>query len=226
MNDTHPHGGQGVATLGPAMEQAYSAMILIHGRGADANSILELGRLLRTDDMVCVAPQAAHFTWYPYPFIAPLRNNEPWLSSALRMLGERVAELESAGIPRDRIVLAGFSQGGCLASEFMARNPGRWGGLLVFSGGLIGPLGMDVRKEGDLAGTPVFMGCSDRDAHIPLERFRETGDALGAMGASVDLRVYPGMGHTIVEDELEGAKAVVDRLEQRSSGDHESGPIA
>jgi predicted esterase len=194
------------------MEDAASAMILIHGRGADANSILELGRLLRTDDMICVAPQAANFTWYPNAFIAPLRSNEPWLSSALRVLGERVVELEEAGISRDRIVLAGFSQGACLASEFTARNPGRWGGLLVFSGGLIGPLGMDVRKEGDLEGTPVFMGCSDRDPHIPLERFRESGDTLTAMGAEVDLRVYPGMGHTIIEDELEAAKAVVDQL--------------
>lgn len=216
MSAEHPHGGQGVATLGPDPAEAASAMILVHGRGADARSILELGRHLRTDDMVCVAPQAANFTWYPAPFIAPLQRNEPWLSSALRMLGERVAELEDAGIPRSRIVLAGFSQGACLASEFVARNPGRWGGLLVFSGGLIGPLGMDVKKEGDLAGTPVFMGCSDRDPHIPLERFRETEEALAAMGARVDARVYEAMGHTIVDDELEGARAVVETVEALS----------
>lgn len=209
MTAEHPHGGQGVATLGPDPSEASSAMILIHGRGADARSILELGRILRTEDMVCVAPQAANFTWYPHSFVAPLAKNQPWLDSALRMLGERVAELEEAGISRDRIVLAGFSQGACLASEFTARNPGRWGGLLVFSGGLIGPLGMDVRKEGDLSGTPVFMGCSDRDPHIPLERFEETGEALKAMGAQVDLRVYPGMGHTIIEDELEAATRLV-----------------
>ena len=180
-------------------------MVLVHGRGADARSILELGRLLRTDGMTCVAPQAADFTWYPYSFIAPLERNEPWLTSALRVVGERVEELVAAGIPHHRIVLGGFSQGACLASEFVARNPRRWGGLLVFSGGRIGPLGMPVQGDGDLEGTPTFMGCSDRDAHIPLERFEETGAALKAMGAEVDFRVYPGMAHTIIQDELDAA---------------------
>lgn len=214
MNAGDPHGGQPVARLGPDPEAAASAMVLVHGRGADARSILELGRVLRDEDMVCVAPQAASNTWYPAPFTAPLARNQPWLDSALGHLGRTVAELEEVGIPRHRIVLAGFSQGACLASEFTARHPGRWGGLLVFSGGLIGPVGMAFGHEGDLAATPVFMGCSDRDPHIPLERFRETGEKLANMGADVDLRVYPAMGHTIVQEELEAARQVVDALRE------------
>lgn len=210
MNAADPHGGQPVARLGPDPDAATSAMVLVHGRGADAPSILELGRVLRDDAMVCVAPQAASNTWYPSSFIAPLARNQPWLDSALALLGQTVAELEDAGIPRERIVLAGFSQGACLASEFAVRNPARWGGLLVFSGGLIGPPGMSFAHQGDLQDTPVFMGCSDRDPHIPLERFRETGDKLAEMGADVDLRVYPDMGHTIVQDEVDAARAVVE----------------
>jgi len=212
VNAADPHGGQPVARLGPDPDAATSAMVLVHGRGADAPSILELGRVLRNDDMVCVAPQAASNTWYPSSFIAPLARNQPWLDSALALLGQTVADLEEAGISRERTVLAGFSQGACLASEFMARNPGRWGGLLVFSGGLIGPQGMTFGHQGDLEGTPVFMGCSDRDPHIPLERFRETGEKLQQLGAEVELRVYPGMGHTIIQDELDGAREVVEAV--------------
>lgn len=215
MTAADPHGGRGAARLDPETGRAASALVLVHGRGADAGSILEMGRILRLRDMLCVAPRAASNSWYPHPFIAPLARNQPWLDSALGLLGRTVAELEEAGIARERIVLAGFSQGACLASEFAARNAGRWGGLLVFSGGLIGPLGMTFPHRGDLAGTPVFMGCSDRDPHIPLERFRETGEVLGELGAEVDLQVYPGMGHTIIDDELDRARGVVEGLAPR-----------
>lgn len=203
-----PHVGQPVRVAGPALADAERAMIVIHGRGATADSILELGRVLTDGDAALLAPQAAGYTWYPASFMAPLASNQPYLDSALAGIAALVEQIEASGIPPERTLLAGFSQGACLSSEFVARNPGRWGGLLVFSGGLIGPEGMDLAHEGDLAGTPVFMGCSDRDAHIPLSRFEATGAELRRMGAEVDLQVYPGMGHTIVTDEVDRARRI------------------
>ncbi len=207
-----PHQGQPVARAGARLEEAQSAMILVHGRGATATSILELGSAFDREGMALQAPQAEGYSWYPYSFIAPLAKNEPGISSGLVAIAERVEEIVAAGIPEERIVLAGFSQGACLASTFVARNPRRWGGLMVFSGGLIGPLGMDFDLPGDLAGTPAFLGCSDRDAHIPLERFEQTGEVLARMGADVELVVYPGMPHTIVQDEIERASRILELL--------------
>lgn len=207
-----PHQGQPVARAGAPLEEATAAMILVHGRGATATSILELGHAFGRSEIALQAPQAAGHTWYPYSFIAPLAKNEPGISSGLAAIGERVEELVAAGIPHERIVFAGFSQGACLASTFVARNPRRWGGLMVFSGGLIGPLGMEFDLPGDLAGTPAFMGCSDRDAHIPLERFEQTGQVLERMGADVQLVVYPGMPHTIIPDEIERAMRVLEAI--------------
>jgi predicted esterase len=203
-----PHAGQPVRLAGPALADADRAMIVVHGRGATAESILELGRVLTEGDTALLAPQAAGYTWYPASFMAPLASNQPFLDSGLAGLGALVDEVAAAGIPAERTILAGFSQGACLSSEFVARNPKRWGGLLVFSGGLIGPEGMDLTHEGDLEGTPVFMGCSDRDFHIPLSRFEATGAELVRMGAEVDLEVYPDMGHTIVKDEVDRARRI------------------
>lgn len=203
-----PHAEAPVRSSGPALADADRAMILVHGRGASAESILELGRVLTDGDTALVAPQAAGHTWYPASFMAPLAANQPHLDSALELLGRVVTEVEAAGITAERTILAGFSQGACLSSEFVARHPKRWGGLLVFSGGLIGPEGMNLAHGGDLAGTPVFMGCSDRDAHIPLPRFEATGRELERMGAEVELQVYPDMGHTIVQDEVTRARRI------------------
>jgi predicted esterase len=184
-------------------------MILVHGRGATAESILELASLLPQAGMASLAPQAVHNSWYPYSFMYPTEQNEPYLTSALARLGELVAEVEAAGIPAEKLVLAGFSQGACLAAEFAARNARRYGGLLLFSGGLIGPPGTPRDYAGSLDGTPVFIGCSDADFHIPLERVQETTATLRRMGAAVTEKIYPGLGHTIIGDEIEQARRLL-----------------
>jgi len=208
MNPTL-HQEQPIALAGQALEQAQAALILLHGRGADAPSILLLAEELYHQAYAYLAPQAAGNSWYPYTFLAPVERNEPWLSSALARVGAVVALVEAAGIPAERIVLGGFSQGACLASEFMARNARRYGGLLAFSGGLIGPLGTPRAYTGSLGGTPVFLGCSDVDAHIPKSRVEETAAVLEGLDAQVTLRLYPGMGHTINADEITQARGLL-----------------
>ena len=208
MNPTL-HQEQPIALAGQALEQAQAALILLHGRGADAPSILLLAEELYQPAFAYLAPQAAGNSWYPYTFLASVERNEPWLSSALAQVGEVVALVEAAGIPAERIVLGGFSQGACLASEFMARNARRYGGLLAFSGGLIGPLGTPRAYTGSLGGTPVFLGCSDVDAHIPKSRVEETAAVLEGLDAQVTLRLYPGMGHTINADEITQARGLL-----------------
>ncbi len=209
MTATNPHQGQIVYATGTPLDQATSAMILVHGRGATAESILELSGALAHPEMVYVAPQAFGNTWYPYSFLAPMEQNEPGLSSALQVVSDLIDQVYAAGIPYDRIFLGGFSQGACLASEFVARNARQYAGLLLFSGGLIGPPGTPRDYPGRLDGTPVFIGCSDVDPHIPLARVNETADVLGALGASVDKQVYPGMAHTINEDEIARANELI-----------------
>lgn len=177
-------------------------MILLHGRGASAPSILELAKEFPQDEFAFVAPQAANNTWYPNRFVAPLESNEPWLSSALQTIGEVLERLSAEGIPAAKTILLGFSQGACLSLEYAARHPQRYGGVVGLSGGLIGPPGVTFSYPGDLAGTPVFLGCSDVDFHIPEERVHESARALAALGAAVDCRIYPGMGHTVVRDEI------------------------
>lgn len=207
-----PHQGQPVVTAGCPLPQARAAMVLIHGRGATAHSILELGRALPHPDMAYLAPQAHGQSWYPYSFLAPLAQNEPGLTSALETIAELVAQIEDAGIPGERIVLAGFSQGACLACEFVARQARRYGALLAFSGGLIGPPGMPRTYAGTLAGTPVFLGSSDPDPHVPAVRVQETATVLQGLGASVTLRLYPAMGHTIIQDEIDLAQSIVAQI--------------
>lgn len=203
------HQGQPTRRTGQPLGEAGAAMILIHGRGATAESILELAGYLPHPAMTYLAPQAAGQTWYPYSFLAPLSQNEPYLSSALARLGDLLDEVTAAGISPERIVWTGFSQGACLAAEFVARRAQRYGGVLLFSGGLIGPPGTPRAYEGQLAGTPVFLGCSDRDAHIPVARVEETAEVLTRLGAVVDRRIYPRMGHTINDDEIAAAAALV-----------------
>ena len=213
---TSLHEAQEVVRAGKSLDEASAAIIVIHGRGATARSIVPLGRALGAENHAILAPQAADIAhvpqWYPQRFTAPKEENEPYLSSALNMLGQLVQEVLDAGISEDRLILSGFSQGACLTSEFAAQNPTRYGGLLIFSGGLIGG-GPEVSEEmygGSLESTPVFIGCSDRDPHIPLERVQETTQILTSLGAEVTEKIYPNMAHTVNENELVQARAIVE----------------
>jgi predicted esterase len=203
-----PHAGQPVATAGTPLGEADVAAILVHGRGAGPANILDLVPVLNRPALTYLAPAAANRTWYPHSFLADIASNEPGLSSGLSVLESLVAHVEAAGVRRSRILLLGFSQGACLASEFAARHASRFGAVIVFSGGLIGPLG--TPRPGRFDETPVFLGCSDVDSHVPEARVRQTADVLTDMGARVTLRIYPGMGHTINEDEIDWAQRLID----------------
>ena len=209
---TDPHADQPVYSTGTPLDEATAVMILIHGRGATAQSILRLAGDVAPDGVACLAPQASHRTWYPQSFLAPIENNEPYLTSALNAVGALIRTVEEAGIARNRIVLLGFSQGACLACEYAARHPDRYGGIVGLSGGLIGPEDEPLSHDGDLEGTPAFLGCSDQDPHIPLERVQETAEVLREMGADVDRRIYPGMGHTTNDDELRAVREMLTTL--------------
>jgi predicted esterase len=210
------HGGQRVLRAGAELGKARGAAILIHGRGATAGSILGLAEALARPDFHYLAPQAAGNTWYPYPFMEPRGANEPHLSSALLRMLRLVEELGAAGMPAERVAIIGFSQGACLASDFAVRHPRRYGGIGVLSGGLIGSTIDPEDYVGSLAGTPVFVGCSDVDGHIPVERVKLTSAILGGLGASVTERIYPGMGHSVNEDEIAHLQAMLDGV--RRSG--------
>jgi phospholipase/carboxylesterase len=204
-----PHQGQPIITAGRPLKEAAAAMVMVHGRGATAESILELARELRHPEFAYLAPQAAGNSWYPNSFLAPLQRNEPYLSSALARLAEVLDLVTAEGIPPQRTILLGFSQGACLTVEFAARNARRYGGIAGLSGGLIGPPGTPRSYAGSLAGTPVFLGCSDRDPHIPRERVDETAEVLRRLEAEVTERIYPALGHTVNEDELEHVRRIV-----------------
>jgi len=209
MKNTSLHQAEPLVWAGRRPEAATAAMVMVHGRGATAESILDLRHEWDHPELAYVAPQAAGHGWYPYTFMAPMEQNEPGLSSGLARLGEALAELEAAGIPPERTVLLGFSQGACLALEFAARHARRYGGVIGLSGGLIGPPGTPRDYPGSFAGTPVFLGCSDRDPHIPRERVDESAEVLRRMGAEVTERIYPAMGHTVNEDEMEFVRGLV-----------------
>lgn len=207
-----PHAGQPVAHLGPPLGADSTVMIAVHGRNASPASILELAPQLARPALTYLAPAAAGNTWYPFSFMAPFERNEPYLTSALRRLDSLVAQVTAVGVPSERIAFIGFSQGACLASEFVCRNPRRYGGLIVFSGALIGPPGTTWPATGRLDGVPVFLGCSDIDAHIPRERVEESEQVFRRMGADVTARIYPGMGHIVIADEIQAAQAILDRM--------------
>jgi predicted esterase len=206
------HQNQPLYSYGKPLEQAQAAMILIHGRGATAESILTLAEELYHPDIVYLAPQATGYTWYPYSFLVPIEQNEPGISSGIAVIESLVNEISAAGIPYERILIGGFSQGACLATEYTARHARRYGGLLGFSGGLIGPEGTPRDYAGSLDGTPVFLGCSDVDPHIPKARVELTAEVLGKLGGEVTVRLYPGMGHTINQDEIDHGLAMVQGL--------------
>lgn len=209
---SRPHQGQPVATAGAPLAQAQAAMILVHGRGATAESILTLAPEFNQSGWAYLAPQAAGNTWYPYSFLAPIPQNEPGISSGLTAVSDLLAHVSAAGIPPERIVLLGFSQGACLALEFAARHARRYGGVVGFSGGLIGPAGTPRAYAGSLAGTPVFLGCSDVDSHIPKQRVEESSAVFRQLGGGVTMRLYPGMGHTVNQDEIDFVRELLPKL--------------
>ena len=194
---------------GRAVSNARLALILIHGRGASAEDMMALAEEFDVRDVAYLAPQAAGHTWYPYSFLAPIRQNEPDIGSALRVVSRLIDELVQQGIPPDRVGIGGFSQGACLALEFAARNARPYAEVIGLSGGLIGPPGTPREYSGSLGGAPIFLGCSDVDPHIPLERVHESVDVFRRLGGVVDERVYPHMGHTVNRDELDAVRALL-----------------
>jgi phospholipase/carboxylesterase len=213
------HDDQPVSTWGVPLDKAPAAVIMIHGRGADSADMLGLARAFGRPDLAYLAPDAAGHTWYPLSFMAPREQNEPWLSSALRLIESIVSSvLATERIPAEKIVLSGFSQGACLSSEFVLRHPRRYGGLIAFSGGLIGPPGTawdDLSGQVSYDGMPAFFGCSDVDPHIPKERVIETDAVYSKLNAKVTRKLYPGMPHTIIDDEVVEARKILDAVSPR-----------
>lgn len=208
------HDGRKLTFAGEPLEAAQVAVLTLHGRGDSARGILGLADVLGVAGAAYAAPEAEGNTWYPYSFLQPLQRNEPYLSAALQAVQDALGELEQAGFDRKNIVLLGFSQGACLALESAARRAERYGGVIAFSGGLIGPEGVarnygSPENGGSLAGTPVFLGCSDVDAHIPEARVMASAGVMNQLGGAVDARIYPGMGHTVNDDELAAARLLI-----------------
>ena len=213
-----PHQGQPVVQEGEPLETARAAMILAHGRGASALDIMTIAAEVMFPGVAYLAPQAAGSAWYPNPFTAPFEANEPYLSSALEVLASLVARVR-ATVPTERIVLLGFSQGGCLTLEFAARNAQRYGGVVGLSAGLIGPDSAPRDYPGDFQRTPVFLGCSDVDPYIKKERVSESAEVLGRIGAEVTVRLYPGMGHTANSDEIDMVRSIVEAITSSPHGE-------
>lgn len=211
-----PHAGDDPhdldpVTAGASLEEAEAVVVLVHGRGATPESIVQMRDEFDTEEVAYIAPRAAGRTWYPNSFLAPVDRNEPGRSSGLRSIERILKRAEKANIPVERVLILGFSQGACLASEFAARNPRRYGGVVALSGGLIGEE-LDEEYPGDMADTPVFLGCSDSDPHIPEERVHATRDVFLSLGADVEERIYPGMGHGVNQDELDYVAEMVRML--------------
>lgn len=212
MNSTNLHGNQSILQAGEPLESAKSVMIMIHGRGASAESILALTKEFDGEGFAFLAPQADQSTWYPQRFIVPRHDNEPRLSSALDRIGDVLQMALDAGLSSDKVIFLGFSQGACLAVEYPARHTRRYGGAVALSGGLIGTDDEITEYEGSLDGTPIFLGCSDVDFHIPKERVEESAKALEEIGADVTMKLYPGMGHTINEDEIQHVQRIMRQI--------------
>jgi predicted esterase len=207
-----PHAGQLVVTMGAPLGEGRVVVIAVHGRCATPGNILDLAPTIGNAHVTFLAPAAAGGTWYPKGFMAPVAENEPGITSAIAVVHSLIDEAVAHGVPAGRIVLMGFSQGACLSVTAAQRRPVPCGGVLVYSGGLIGPPGTRWSTEGDFGGTPIFFGCSDVDAHIPAARVRESATHLEQMGAAVTLRLYPGMGHTINDDEVEFGRELLRTL--------------
>jgi predicted esterase len=209
------HDPTRVLVAGPPLARARAVTILLHGRGGSADDIASLASVLAIDGLTFLVPEATGHTWYPQRFLAPLAVNEPWLGSALGVVATLMAQAAAAGVPPARLAIAGFSQGACLALEFVARTPARYGAAIAFSGGLIGPADEPrppVPRGRSLDGTPVFLGCGDQDGHIPVASVEASATVLRGLGGAVDVRLYPGMGHTINQDEIAAARALLTAL--------------
>ena len=200
-----------VVEAGESLAKARAAMILVHGRGATAADIMTIGAELMHPGFAYLAPQAEGNAWYPHPFTAPLEANEPYLSAALGVIENLLARVEDT-IPAQRVILLGFSQGACLTLEFAARHARRYAGVVGLSGGLIGPAGTSRDYPGSFDGTPVFLGCSDVDPHIPKERVIETAEVYKRLGAKVTMTLYPGMGHTVSQEEIDAVREIVESV--------------
>lgn len=195
---------------GADLSKASRALIMVHGRGDASDKMLLLASNIVDDPgMALIFPKATNNTWYPKSFLAPMKENQPWLDSALENMSKVVAHIKSHGIKEEKIFFFGFSQGACLALDFASRNATKYGGIMVLSGGLIGPEIDKSNYRGDFAGTDIFIGCSDSDFHIPLQRLHDSAAMVAKMGADVDLRIYPEMGHTINEDELQKTRSML-----------------
>lgn len=204
-----PHQGLSQAEHGASLPHAKAAMVMIHGRGATAQSMFPLADEFVQPDFHYKAPQAHNHTWYPHSFLAPREQNQPGISSGIQVLHNVLKGIMAAGIPSEKIMLLGFSQGACLTTEFAARHPQRLGGVVAFSGGLIGPGIDESNYTGSMEQTPVFLGCSDVDPHIPKERVDKTEEIFGKLNANVTKRIYEGMGHTINEDEIKAVRGMM-----------------
>jgi predicted esterase len=204
-----PHQKQPLLDAGAALPEADVVLLLLHGRGASARGMLALADEIDRPGVTYLAPQAARRSWYPNSFMAPIDQNEPELTSALQVIDDTLARIAEAGPTEEQVVLLGFSQGACLAAEYAARHPQRYGGVVALSGGLIGPEGTDFDYEGPLDGTPVFLGCSDQDPYIPLARVEETATVVRRLGATVTKRIYEGMAHTTNDDEIQFVRALL-----------------
>ena len=198
-----------IISSGKKLHDAKNALIMLHGRGATPEDIMKITPYLNLENFSVIAPQATNYTWYPYSFLTPRKQNEPWLSSALELITEIIKDINNAGITNDHIYFLGFSQGACLALEFVTQNAQKWGGVVAFTGGLIGD---KIEKEyysGDFSGTPIFIGTSNPDPHVPVTRVQETTAILKSMNAFATEKIYQNMGHTISEDEIDKANQLV-----------------
>lgn len=198
-----------IITAGKSITAAEKALVMIHGRGGTAEDILTLSSHLNVDDFALIAPVATNNSWYPYSFMAPTQQNEPWLSSALNVLEEVVQDIVAAGIAKENIYFLGFSQGACLTLDFLARHAGKFGGAVAFTGGLIGEHLEKVNYPGNFFQTPFFISTGNPDAHVPLERVNESVAVFEQMDADVNLKVYGGRPHTISEDEIKRANEFI-----------------
>jgi phospholipase/carboxylesterase len=207
-----PHQGQPTLIRGERLSQARAAMLMVHGRGATAEDILSLAGELNQPGFAYLAPQAAGNTWYPNRFLVPLDENEPWLSSALSFVGDIYSQIINAGLPPERVMLLGFSQGACLTLEFSARNARRHGGIVGLSGALIGPDDTPRDYKGSLEATPVFLGCSDVDFHVPKDRVDQTAEVLRKLGGKVTKRLYPNLDHSVNLDEINFVRGMMQSL--------------
>ncbi len=206
MNQNHLE--QKTLRGGNPLEESKYAIILVHGRGAQAASMFSLAEALELHKFHWIAPQADQNTWYPYSFLAPIGQNEPGITNGIKILYQIVNDL---ALPNEQIFFTGFSQGACLVSEFLARHPAAYGGAFIFSGGVIGPEDTSREYVGSFSQMPVFIGCSDKDAHVPKWRVEETAEIFEQMKAKVHLTLYPGMPHTIIQDEIDVCKKIIQK---------------